>query len=206
MTVDAQTAQWLARSADELSARAPELAADLLQRVLDRAGPAGDQVGRLHLALASAQLRASRFGQAEAAAAAALAAGHDADSAGQLQWIIAHARLNQGDVAEALAGIQQALAGDALTRAERARFGGLAAQCLHVQNWTGPDQAMDAAAAASEEGLVSGDAHAMAYGLQAVAGARRWQGRFNQAEELAAQAAAALERAGPIIAASSIRT
>jgi hypothetical protein len=151
MTLDAQAARWLARSADELSARAPELAADLLQRVLDQATTAGDQAGQLHLALATAQLRAGRFKQAEAAAAEALAVGHDAASAGKLQWIIAHARLNQGDLAAPLAGVQQALAGDTLTRAERARFGGLAAQCLHVQNWTGPGPAMDAAAGASEK-------------------------------------------------------
>jgi len=38
----------------------------------------------------------------------------------------------------------------------------------------------------------------MAYGLQAVAGASRWQGQFGRALELASQAAAALDRAGPI--------
>lgn len=59
--------------------------------------------------------------------------------------------------------------------------------------------AMREAEAARDEGLASGDAYAMAYGLQAVAGASRWQGRFSQALDLADQAAAALDQADPIM-------
>jgi DNA-binding CsgD family transcriptional regulator len=198
MTVDSRTLQWLASSADRLSARAPELASDLIQRVLDHATPAAGQAMQLRSALAGGLFRAGKFDQAEAAATEALAHGN-ADHRGRLQWIQAQSRLNRGRVAAALTGIRQALDGSGLSRAELARFHGLAAQCLHVLSRTGPDAAMREAEGARLEGEASGDAHALAYGLQAVAGASRWQGRFAQAAELAAQAAAALEAGGPII-------
>ena len=216
MTFDARTLAWLARSADRLSARAPSLAADLLRRAVDTAGPSADQAVPLRLALASALLRAGRFAEAEAAAGAGLAvhdgpgaggepaaedAAGDGDAAnrdGRLRWILVQASLNQGHVTEALQQTQQALDGGGLGRAERARFHGLAAQCLHVLSPGGPGPAMRAAEGARAEGMASGDPVAMAYGLQAVAGASRWQGRFTQALDLASQAAAALDRAGPI--------
>jgi DNA-binding NarL/FixJ family response regulator len=58
---------------------------------------------------------------------------------------------------------------------------------------------MQEAEAARAEGQASGDAYALAYGLQAVAGSWRWLGRFGEGAEVAAQAAAALERVGPIL-------
>ena len=65
---------------------------------------------------------------------------------------------------------------------------------------------MQEAQAARDEALASGDAYAMAYGLQAVAGAWRWQGRFSQSVDVAGQAVAALERAGRLPTVSSTRT
>ena len=209
MTLDTRTLAWLARSADRLSARAPALAADLLRRAVDTADPAGAQAVPLRLALAGALLRAGRFAEAEAAANAGLAAhggpgaddrgvGDGGDPGGQLRWVLVQASLNQGHVPEALRQTQQALEDGDLSRAERARFHGLAAQCLHVLSPGGPGPAMQAAEGARAEGVASGDPVAMAYGLQAVAGASRWQGRFCQALDLADQAVAALDRAGPI--------
>jgi tetratricopeptide (TPR) repeat protein len=197
-TLDTRTLEWLVRSAPRLSARAPELAADLMSRARDIAEVPDDQAGPFGLALATVLLRAGRLAAAEAAAAEALAAGPGAD-ASQLRWTLLHAQLSQGRVTEALAETRQALAGRDLTSAERARFHGLAAQCLHILSWTGPEPAMRAAEGAQQEGIASGDAQAMAYGFQAVAGASRWQGRFTDALDLATRAAAALERAGPII-------
>ena len=46
-----------------------------------------------------------------------------------------------------------------------------------------------------DEGPPGRDAYAMAYGLQAVAAACRWQGRLSEAADLAGQAAVVLERA-----------
>jgi DNA-binding NarL/FixJ family response regulator len=197
-TLDTWTLDWLVRSAPRLSARAPELAADLLSRARDIAEVSDDQAARFRLALASALLRAGRFAKAETAATEALAAGPDGNS-GQLRWILAHSHLSQGRVTAALDEARRALDGSDVTRAERARFHGLVAQCLHILSWTGPDLAMRAAEGAQEEGAASGDAQAMAYGLQAVAGASRWQGRFTQALDFATRAAAALERAGAVV-------
>ena len=203
MTFDMRTLRWLAGSADRLSARAPELAADLLRRALDGTEPANGQVdgqsGALQLALANTLLRAGRFAAAETVADAALTAGPAGESGGRLRWILVQARLNRGHVSAALAEAQRALDDDGLTRPERARFHGLAAQCLHVLPWTGPEAAMAAAEGARQEGMASGDPYAMAYGLQAAADASRWLGRLGDALDLAGQATAALDRAGPVI-------
>jgi tetratricopeptide (TPR) repeat protein len=159
----------------------------------------GDQAGPLQLALANALLRAARFADAETAATQALAAGSDRETVGQLRWILIQSCINQGRVQAALDEAQRPLdGGTELSRAERARFHGLAAQCLHVVSTSGPGPAMQEAEGARDEGLASGDAYAMAYGLQAVAGASRWQGRFSQGVDVAGQATAALEQAGPI--------
>ena len=198
MTVDGRTMTWLAESAERLSARAPALAVDLLRRVLDAADPAVDQVEPLRLWLATALLRGGRFAEAETVATEALAARPDGGSSAQLRWILVHSLINQGRASEALAQAQRALDVSCLTGAERARFHGMAAQCLHVLS-TGPRPALLAAEHARDEGLASGDAQAMAYGLQAIAGATRWHGRFREALDLADQATAALRRAGSII-------
>ena len=193
---DTPTLQWLAGVAGQLSARAPELAADLLSRVCDVAEPLGDQAGPLRLALASALLRVGRFAAAEAAATRALADGAGPEYGGRLRWVLAQSCLNQGRVEAALAEARRALDDRDLSYAERARFHGLAAQGAHLASTSGPAAAMQEAEAARDEGLASADAYAMAYGLQAVAGAWRWQGRFSESVDVAGQAVTALERAG----------
>jgi len=197
-TPDPRTVEWLAGVAGQLTARAPELAADLLWRVCDVADPSGPQSGPLRLALARALLRTGRFAEAEAAATRALASGLGPEYGGRLRWVLAQSCLNQGRVEAALAEAHRALDDRDLSRAERARFHGLAAQGAHVASTSGPAAAMREAEAARDEGLASGDAYAMAYGLQAVAGAWRWQGRFGRALDVASQAVAALEQAGPV--------
>jgi predicted ATPase len=101
---DARTVEWLARSADRLTARAPELAADLLSRICDTAELPADLAGPLRLALANALLRAGRFAQAEAAAAQALDAGPGRETNELLRWILVQAYLNQGRVPAAHRG------------------------------------------------------------------------------------------------------
>jgi DNA-binding CsgD family transcriptional regulator len=198
-TFDARTLRWLAGSAERLSARAPGLAADLLRRALGAVNPLDGLAGPLRLALASALLRAGDYAAAEAVAGEMLAVRGDGVSAGRLNWILVQAQLGQGHAAAALAGAQRALDGRDLTGPERARLYGLAARCLHALPEAGPDPAMRAAEGARHEGVASGDPYAMAHGLQAVADASRWLGRFGQAAALAGQAAEALERAGPVI-------
>ncbi|WP_187365834.1 hypothetical protein [Trebonia kvetii] len=177
-TLDPRTVEWLVRSAGQLTARAPDLAADLLARVCDTAGAAGDLAAPLRLALANALLRAGRYTAAEATAAKALAVGPDRGSRGKLGWVLAQSILNQGRVQAALEEARRELDDCDLSQAERARFHGLAAQCLHLLSTSGPEPAMKESEAARDASLASGDPYAMAYGLQAVAGAWRWQGRL----------------------------
>ena len=197
-TLDAETREWLVRSAGRLTERAPELAADLLSRACDTAEAASDQACSLRLALATALLRAGRFTAAEAVATQALATSPDRNSSGQLRWVLAQSYLNQGRAQAAMDVAQRALNDRDLSQAERARFHGLATQCLQVMSTPGPGRAMQEAVAARDTSLASGDAYAMAYGLQAIAGAWRWQGRFDEALSPAAEAMAAIERAGLI--------
>jgi DNA-binding CsgD family transcriptional regulator len=199
-TLDARTLEWLVASAERLSARAPELAADLLSRVTDLAEPSGQQLGTLRFALATALLRAGRFAQAEAVAVdAQTVGGQDGQHASQLRWILVQSYLNQGRAADALAEAQQALTDDKLGQVERARFHGMLALCLRVVSTAGPGRAMEEAETARHEGVASGDAYAMAYGLQSLAGAYRWQGRFRESATTARQAAQALKQAGVVI-------
>jgi tetratricopeptide (TPR) repeat protein len=197
-TVDPQTLDWLSGAADRLTARAPALAADLLRRAVDMADPDDQQAGPLRLALADALLRSGQHAAAETVATQTLANDPGHTSAGRLRWILIQSHLNQDRIPVALAEARQALEDGGLGRGERARFHGVAAQCLHLLPSADPQAAMRAAEAACDQGLASGDPHAMAYGLQAVAGAHRWQGRFQEALDLADQAATALQRAGRI--------
>ncbi len=190
MSVDTRVLGWLAESSERLSARAPELAADLLSRAVERADARDELVGRLRVALAAALLRAGRFVRAEAVAREAPAAGPDPGSEPPLRWILVHACINQGDAEAALRESQTALSSANLTLAQTARFHGAAAQWLHILSR--PVQATAEADSARRDGIASGDAQASAYGLQAAAGAKRWAGRFAEALDLAGQAVAFL--------------
>jgi DNA-binding CsgD family transcriptional regulator len=112
------------------------------------------------------------------------------------RWVLVHSLINRGDIEGALAETQLALASGNLTRAEGARFHGLAAQLVHILNRPDP---LAAAQRACDEGVASGDPQAGAYGLQALAGANRWAGRFGEALDLATEAAEVLRRAGPLV-------
>ena len=195
MTMDAAVLAWLADNG-RLGARAPELAAELLSRAVQMADPTDDQLRRLRAERATALLRAGRFGDADTSAREALAAGGEAGLEARLRWVMVHARINLGDLGSALAAAQRALASGGLTRAEAARFHGLIAQLLHIM---GRPEPLASAERARDEGLASGDPHAAALGLQATAGAKRWDGRFAEAVDLAGQAAAYLHRARPLV-------
>lgn len=196
MTMDGAVLAWLADNADRLSARAPELAAELLSRAVQMADPTDDQLRRLRAELATALLRAGRFEDADITAREALATEAGGGPEARLRWVMVHARINLGDPGSALAAAQRALASGGLTRAETARFHGLIAQLLHIMARPEP---LASAERARDEGLASGDPHAAAYGLQATAGAKRWDGRFAEALDLAGQAAAYLQRARPLV-------
>jgi len=193
--LDGEALAWMTNAADWLTMRAPELSVELFRQALEVANPVEAQVGRLQQALATALLATHRFGQAETVAREALAR-HSTPDQGSLRWIVVHALLNEGRAESALGETRDALASGVLSAVETARFHGIAAQLMHVLSNEGPDAAKAAARQACDVGLASGDPRAAAYGLQAIAGAERWDGRFVDALDLAGRAADHIRQAG----------
>jgi tetratricopeptide (TPR) repeat protein len=196
--LDSESLAWITAAADRLSLRAPELAVGLFHQALELANPADPQAGRLQVALSTALLATRRFSGAKTVARQAIAKSATSADQGSLRWILVQALMNEGEVASALLEARHALNSGTLSAVDSARFHGIVAQCLHVVSHDGPAAAKAAARQAAEVGLASGDPCAAAYGLQAIAGAERWDGRFVDALQLAGEAAAHLERAGSI--------
>jgi DNA-binding CsgD family transcriptional regulator len=115
--LDAELADWLARVAEPLTARAPGLAAELLDRAVDR--------GLLPAArpqLARALLWAGRPADAEAAVRSATGA--------QARYLLAYACLQQGDLERAIAEAERALAEPGVPDPDRGLLNGLLGLCL----------------------------------------------------------------------------
>jgi DNA-binding CsgD family transcriptional regulator/tetratricopeptide (TPR) repeat protein len=186
---------WLAGVADDLAARVPALAGDLLTQVLDRSAPPTGQVtGQLRSALAAALLRSGRLPEAERVARSALAAAHDSRTGAALRWTLASACAGRGATDQAVAEIGAALATGELTLAERARFSGLQARCYITLSQA------DHARAAWEESVAaartSGDTEALAFATAAAAGSRAWDGWIEDALTFADASVAATESLG----------
>lgn len=120
-TLDAQTAGWLSGAADPLIARAPALAAELLDQAIDRGLLTGDPA---RLRLAGALLAAGRPADAERTVRSASATGAEPG------YLLARACFHQGHVERAIAEAERALAGDGVPDALRSRLYGLLGQCL----------------------------------------------------------------------------
>jgi DNA-binding CsgD family transcriptional regulator/tetratricopeptide (TPR) repeat protein len=186
---------WLASAADELAARAPALAADLLTQVLDTPiALAGQVSGQLRSALAASLLRSGRLSDAEQVARSALAAAQDPRTRAALWWTLASAYAGRGATDRAVDEIGAALATGELTLAEQARFSGLQARCYITLS-----QADDARAAWQESvaaARTSGDTEALAFATAAAAGSRAWDGWIEDALAFADASAAATESLG----------
>jgi DNA-binding CsgD family transcriptional regulator/tetratricopeptide (TPR) repeat protein len=185
---------WLADTAEDLAARTPALAAELLSQVLDLAQPGGKTAHLLRAALAAALLRTGELEQAERIARSALAVSVGPRVEAGLRWTLASACASQGAADRAVEEIGIALATGRLTLGEQARFHGLDAQC-HI---TLSQPA--AAAAAWQESVVaaraSGDTEALAHGMAAAAGSRIWDGRIDEALSYADASIRATEALG----------
>jgi DNA-binding NarL/FixJ family response regulator len=171
---------WLAGAADDLAARTPALAADLLTQVLaTSAAPLGEVTSRLRSALAAALLRSGRLSDAERVARSALAAAWDPRTKVALRWTLASAYAGSGATDQAVEEIGAALATGELTLAEQARFSGLRARCYITLSQPGD------ARAAWEESIAaartSGDTEALAFATFAAAGSRTWDGWIEDA-------------------------
>ncbi|MGC9666271.1 helix-turn-helix transcriptional regulator [Planosporangium sp. 12N6] len=195
---------WLARTAEALVARAPELATPLLERTL--AQRTADAPEILRVQYARALLWAGRPVEAQRAAQAALPAGDTvppaertgtAPPAGDtvppadprevaLRWLLAQAHLQSGRVDSAHAVAEEVLATIRLPAGEAARFHGLAALCLLLSG------RVTAAEAAVDRAGPTSDGYGTAHALTVRAGARLARQRPGEALDLADRAVAAL--------------
>jgi DNA-binding CsgD family transcriptional regulator len=171
---------WLARVADDLAARVPALAADLLTQVLDTPAALADQVsGQLQSALAVSLLRSGRPSDAEQVARSALVAAHDPRTRAALWWTLASAYAGRGATDRAMEEIGAALAAGELTLGEQARFSGLRARCYITLSQ--PDEARAAWEESIAAARTSGDTEALAFATAAAAGTRSWDGWIEDA-------------------------
>jgi DNA-binding CsgD family transcriptional regulator len=162
-TLDAEMADWLTRSADPLTARAPGLAADLLGRAVDQELLAGDAA---RFQLARALLWAGRPADAESTVRSSPTTG------GELRLVLAQACFQQGHLDRAVAEAEQALADDNTPEGVRGRLYELLGQCLLLLG------RLDAAQAAATRAPPP-------YGRGVLAGVRLLQQRPEEALALA---------------------
>ncbi|MEU8000365.1 AAA family ATPase [Catellatospora sp. NPDC049111] len=175
--VDDRTTQWLIGVADPLTARAPELAVELLQRALP--GAPRRQAARLRLQLIRALLWRGAHAEAERLARDAVATGDDPACDGELRWLLAQTCYRRGHLRESLEVIEQALAEPGLSETERGRFHGFAAVCLFFL--TRFDEARAAARRAVRAGEATGDARCTGIGDFALAMTLAMDGDLEQA-------------------------
>jgi len=179
-SADGPLLPWLASVADDLAARTPALAAELLTQVLDTSAmPAGEVSGRLRSALAAALLRSGRPSDAKQIARSALAVEFDPRTRAALWWTLASAYAGCGATDRAVDEIGAALATGELTLAERARFSGLRARCYITLSQ--PDEARAAWEESIAAARTSGDTEALAFATAAAAGSRSWDGWIEEA-------------------------
>jgi DNA-binding CsgD family transcriptional regulator len=172
---------WLARAAEALIVRAPELATPLLERTL--AQRSGEVPEILRLQYARALLWAGRPTEAQWAVQAALPGGARAVA---LRWLLAQAYLQSGRVDSARTVAEEVLAGARCSDEEAARFHGLLAQCLLLSG------RVDAADDAAGRALTGSDGYGNAYALTVRAGVRLVRQCPQAALDLADRALAAL--------------
>ena len=114
--------RWLIQNAPVLAIRAPQLAAELLQRELDQTS-AGDELWNgLMASLLRVLLAAGSFQEAARQAGQALAMMTDPVRRAEAYWVLARARLSAGDNDQAITAIRQALARTDLPRKWQARM------------------------------------------------------------------------------------
>src|SRR5580693_8944562 len=155
---------WLIQTAPVLTARAPQLAADLLRRELDQT-PSGDEAwDGLVASLVWALLAAGSYEEAASRARAALTVMTDPVRRAETYSVLARAQVSAGDYDEAIATARQALASADLPRTWQARM--LALLAMLERAGTGDLDAADVTArralAVAEE---AGDAFATAHAL-----------------------------------------
>ncbi|MBV1851731.1 ATP-binding protein [Catellatospora tritici] len=158
--LDSATLDWLARSAEELTTRAPGTAVRLLRRAL--ASVTGGRAYELRFQLVRALIWAGEVDEAERAARGALAKDTDPRRRADLYWLLMDACFRQGRQAEAVRVAGLALARPDLPPETTGRFHGFCAKCLFFLR----EHEASAAAArrAIADGTAVGDHYAIGLG------------------------------------------
>jgi DNA-binding CsgD family transcriptional regulator len=155
---------WLIQAAPVLTARAPQLAADLLRRELDQT-PGGDEArDGLTASLVWALLAAGSYPEAARRAEAALTVLAEPVRRAETYSVLARAQASMGDNAEAIATVRQALASASLPLPWRARMLALLPMLEHANAGD-----LDLADATARQALIvaeeAGDTFATAHAL-----------------------------------------
>lgn len=159
---DAWARSWLAEAAPTLAAAAPDVAAELLQRELDRARPDDGNRDALAIALAQVLLDLGRCEESAARARQALAVAVEPDRRGELYWVLARALFSDGHNQAAGDAVRRALDQPELPGRWRARL--LASLAMFQRAGAGDLDAADASARqALDAADQADDAFATAY-------------------------------------------
>ncbi|MFF8787076.1 ATP-binding protein [Streptomyces sp. NPDC015125] len=185
---------WLVASAARLTARAPVMALQLIDKALTLADPDDAHYGRLQLHRALAQLSCGRLAEAEETARCALARTPDPRAELALRWTIVHAAFAGGRPDLALTEARAAGGSADLPVAEATRFRAFGALCLFaLGKLTEAGAVAQASRCAAEE---AGDGLALASALHVLAAKRFLEAPGSEALELARQATRVLPETG----------
>jgi len=160
------TADWLAADGAALTNRAPQIAVELLQRVLAWLPATDARHGPLAATLAALLFRLGQNAEAETYAKAAIDSG-DPDRTARMRWLLAYLHMRTGRFPEAMSGLREALDDERLPARWRARLLALAAMMRAVAG-TDLDGAEESARGALALGEGEGDRFAIGWALQSL--------------------------------------
>lgn len=189
---DGEAVRWLHRAAEEVTARAPAVAVELLEHALGLADPADPVRGRLAADRAVALMLAGRP-EGEQACRDVLVERAAPEREGVLRWLLLRTMLIRGRAAEAVQHIDAALAMRSASAAETAHYLASSSFARLVLG------RLDDALALAEEAIATApadDVPAVSESLHAKAQVLLFRGRSEESAELAVRAVAALDADG----------
>jgi tetratricopeptide (TPR) repeat protein len=189
--MDERMLSWLAGAADLLVGQAPQVAADLLRKAVERSQPGQARQSWLASRLADALYRTGDRPAAEQVANRALQHATDPDLLVDLHWTLAQCRMRAGQSAESLATLDRALASSGISTRHRARLLVLAAR-TH-ENLGEAETAGRVAARALETAAQADDSWAMGWGLHVLTLVTTMRGHLTDALPLFDRALAVTE-------------
>ena len=163
LTADAWTVRWVLANGEQIAAWAPDIALDLLRRVITGCDPTDPRLEDLTASLA--RIMYWLGGTPEAETRAVLATTVDPDLAGEMQWILACVYYRRGTVQRAVDALRVATSAPDVSLMWRARCRALLAGHLRVGAGT-REEAEITVRVAVAEAEQAGDVFAKAFALQ----------------------------------------